>query len=276
MSLRNVSWTWLTCALLGSVLGGCTSGEENDGPSGPTYAYPTSEAFCQALAEAECNDVVVEACYGSDATSLDADRERCSGVRVTECNPLSLPYHPEFAEDCLDARKRVIDDAELTGDEIAEADAACLPVFSAEGEIGTTCARDTDCDTGGGLRCVVRLGATTGLCQVPVSVSGGGACDAPEAVCTAGTFCSEVAGNYCIEQPGADDACSITAPCASGFQCSAAEAGTCVAQATTGQSCASGSDCASGFCALPSMGTTGVCTAVWRLELTAATCDEYR
>jgi hypothetical protein len=276
MSFRNLSMTWMACVLLGaSALGGCLTSDSEKEPSGPSYPYPTEEAFCQALAEAECNDMVVEACYGTDDAA--ANRPSCIEARLGECNREGLTYHPEPAQKCLDERKKVLTDASLTRDEVKSAEEMCLAVFSAEGEAGTACAKHMDCDTGAGLRCVSKPGATSGSCETPVNVSGGGKCDAPGAVCSGDTFCSAMAGDYCIMALGEGEACSETAVCSSNLSCEVvAGAATCVAKASTGEPCASAAECVSGFCTQPTGGTSGVCTDIYELTVTSASCDAFR
>lgn len=277
MSFRNLSWTWMACAALASAMGGCLVTEDDDGgpPTGPTYAYPTAEDFCAGLASAECGDEVVQACYGSDAASLEANRDTCAGVRAAACSATTLEYHPEFAEACVNARRTVLADASLTGDEIRTADEACLAVFSAGGADGVTCTAHTDCDTGGGLRCVIKTGSAEGLCKTPQSVGGGSPCDAEEAVCADGFFC-DAASTACLAEKALGADCSTAAPCAAGFKCTVPDGGVCVEQEATGGTCATGGDCVSGFCLIPSGGATGTCSAAWALQQTATTCDEFR
>jgi len=274
MSFRNLSMMWIAGALLGAgALAGC--GGDDEGPTGPQYTYPTEKAFCQALAQAECSDEVVKECFGTEDAA--ANRPKCTTAREDACNPNGLAYHPQHADKCLNKRKEVLADASLTSNEVKEAEEECLAVFSADGEAGSACTAHTDCDTGEGLRCITRPGVTGGTCEKPVSVSGGGKCTDAGAVCTGGTYCSEMAGNYCIEALKAGEACSETALCASNLNCEVvAGAATCVAKAGTGDPCMAATDCASGFCSVSSGGDSGICTDVYRLDLNSASCDEFR
>jgi hypothetical protein len=265
-------------ALLGLMLGGCVvvGADDPPGPTGPVYTYPTEAAFCAALATAECNDLVVEACYASDEASLPTDRSRCSSARENACNPMNLTYHPQYADDCIAERTRVLADAELTMEEIATAEEACIGVFSRGGAAGTPCTATIDCDTGTGLRCIMKPGTTSGSCEIPILLSGGDRCDAADAVCPADTFCSEMAGNYCVARPIEGEACSTLMPCADAYLCGATDM-LCAAKAANGEVCAAAEECSSGFCTLPTGGgTSGICTGVWALEVTSANCDEFR
>jgi hypothetical protein len=277
MSVRNLTMTWMACALVGAgALAGCLTSDNEKEPTGPSYAYPTEEAFCKALAEAECNDEVVKACYSTD-TPAD-DRPSCVDARSAQCNPSGLTYHPEYAEECLAKRKEVLTDASLSRTEVKDAEEACLAVFSAEGEVGTACATHTDCNTGEGLRCISKPGDAAGVCETPVNVGGGGKCDAAGAVCAEGFYCAATASSAnCLEALAEGDACSETELCASNLSCEVvAGASTCVAKAGNGQPCASSSDCVSGFCTLPTGGTSGVCTELYELTVTSASCDDFR
>ena len=276
MSFRNLSLAWMACAALASGMGGCLVTEEDNGPpTGPSFAYPTVEDFCAGLAAAECGDEVVQACYGSDAASLEANRETCAGVRAAACSANTLEYHPEFAEACVNARRTALTNASLTRDEIGATDEACVAVFSAGGADGTACVVHTDCDTGAGLRCVMKPGAPEGLCKTPREVGGGSACEEPDAVCAEGFYCESMS-LACLEQPATGGDCSTAEPCAAGFKCTAPNSGVCVEQEATGGPCLTGGDCASGFCLIPSGGAMGTCSATWMLQQTATTCDEFR
>src|SRR4051794_21634132 len=99
-----------------ALVSACGGGPETD--TSPQFAYPTESSFCAALAKAECNDSVVQAWYGSDATALADDRAGCAGARETQCTPNKLPYHPERAPDCIKTRLTGLADAVWTHEEL--------------------------------------------------------------------------------------------------------------------------------------------------------------
>src|SRR5512139_2964862 len=100
------------CGLILVGLVAACGGKRNG--TGPDYPYPTEESFCAQVAESECNDAVVKACYGSDQSTLLEDRASCAAARTAGCNPLGLPYHPELAQECVIARQEAIEDAVWT------------------------------------------------------------------------------------------------------------------------------------------------------------------
>lgn len=241
----------------------------------PSLPYPTEADFCDALAEAECSQKVVEVCYGSDSTTLAEDKAACRAARKEKCNPDALPYHPEKAEDCLLARQQGVADTVWTRDELEKVRLACLPVFSKEGPEGAACTADHDCDTGSDLRCIVKLGSFEGVCGAAKPVSGGEDCSDPLATCKDGFYCDPDV-SHCLANPVENQACSTTKPCAADFFCTSFEEGTCVAKTKNGGSCEADALCAGGFCVGMTHSTPGVCSATLPLTITSATCDLYR
>jgi hypothetical protein len=264
----------LACSLFFAlVASACGRGRNTD--TTPELAYPTESSFCTALASAECNDAVVQACYGSDETTLEDDRARCSTAREAQCNPKKLPYHPEQAEPCLDAREAGLADAVWTHAELDAVDAACSPVFSKAGPDGAVCKTKDDCDTTLGLDCIVKLGSLQGVCGAPKVVGGGEDCTDPVNVCGPGFYCDPKV-SHCLAQPQENDACSDAAPCASDFYCTASDAGTCELKTKNGLKCAEDRLCAGGYCLGATEEMEGICSSTLPLQITSATCAPYR
>lgn len=262
----------LSCALAPGCGGG---GESETGDPTPTYAYPTEESFCEAVAKAECADTVVMACYGSDDTTLADDTASCVSARAGRCNPDHLPYHPERAEACVSARGAAIGDAVWSHDDLAAVEKACLPVFSKEQTEGAVCSASTDCDATLGLRCVVKLGSLQGVCATPVEVTGGESCADPAEVCAAGFYCDPKV-SHCLANPEEGEACSAAAPCAADFYCTDADAGKCVAKTKNGLDCDTDAICAGGFCVGATGDVPGKCSSTLPLQITSTSCDAYR
>lgn len=249
------------------------SGRKRDDDS--EFLYPTEESFCTALGEAECNQEVVEACYGSDASTLLEDTTSCVAARSARCNPLGLPYHPEAAEGCITARQAALEDAVWNKDEIAAVETACLPVLSKEGAEAATCGADHDCNSAGGLKCIIKFGYAAGVCGVPVVMAGGEGCADPLEVCGDTFYCdSQVV--HCLAKPALDEPCSAAAPCDEGFYCTDSEVGKCLAKTKNGLACQKDALCAGGFCVGATADVDGVCSSTFPLQITGDSCTEYR
>lgn len=260
--------------LVGLVVA-CSGRRPTDTDSDPDYLFPTEESFCAALGQGDCNDAVVKACYGSDQSSIAEDRESCRAARSAQCNPGTLPYHPEAAEACVVERQKALEDAVWTKEELAAVEAACLPVFSKEGPDGAACVSDYDCLTAEGLRCVVKFGSKTGVCGVPKLVVGGESCADPLAVCDVAYYCEQTV-SACLKRPAVDEECSEAAPCAEDFYCSGIDPGTCVVKTKNGLACTKDVLCSGGFCIGATETTEGVCSSTLPLQLNAESCNLYR
>lgn len=268
MSMRTISTKALALLFAAGTLCGACIVKEDEEPidTGPVYKYPTSTAFCQALAEAECSQVIIDEC-------ASGDRNSCIGARsqLSVCNPLNLPYNPAEAEKgCLDVVKSIHTDGRLTRTELEDREEACRNVFSRRGAAGTSCQADHDCDTVSGLRCVMKPGQTQGLCVQPIEVSGGNDCSDPAAVCDENFYCNE--DSYCIASPGLDKDCDELKPCQDGLKC---EGGKCLAKLATNETCTADAECASTFCARPKTASEGVCTDDYEFDKLYQTCNGY-
>jgi hypothetical protein len=267
--MKRVAWGVL---FLGGVFAACGGKRTN---TDPEYQYPTEESFCTAVSEIECNDAVVKACYGSDSATLEEDRASCQAARLSQCNPLQLPYHQEVADECILARQQALQDAIWTKDELDAVETACLPVLSKQLPDGAQCTSNFDCDSTAGLRCVIKFGSTTGVCGVPALMSGGEDCSDPLAVCDSAYYCEQQV-SACLARPVMDEECSEAAPCAEDFYCSGIDPGTCVAKTKNGLGCAKDELCAGGFCIGATATMEGVCSSTLPLQINAISCDPFQ
>ncbi len=249
--------------LLAGALGGACGGS-----SGVDYTEIAS--FCQALAQADCSQPVVQDCYGSSAATLPTDTQSCVARRASPevCNPLNLDYHAAYAQPCVDAHTAAYGTAELDPAALQSMTQACLPVFNQGGEQGSHCSADTDCDAGGGLSCV--LHQSTGSCEAPTTVMPGSSCADPSAVCTAGYFCE--ASGYCVAEPSQGQACSATLACSPGLRCDSS-GDVCAGQLQDDSPCTEATDCVGGVCITTSTG--GVCAANYTFAVGSATCTGF-
>jgi hypothetical protein len=228
--------------------------------------------FCMALAQADCSQAIVEACYGATDSSIDTDTTLCINARsqISKCDPGGLEYHSQYADACIAAHQQVYAQASLQASDLQAIATACLPVFNNGGEMGHACTADTDCDAGSGLSCVVH--GTTGTCQTPLTVMGGETCTDPSSECTTDFFCDTT--GHCISDPLKDGMCSDSVPCATGLRCVSMA---CQAQLQDGSTCMQDTDCVGGFC-LTGTGVqgAGVCSSMYTFSITSASCTDFR
>jgi hypothetical protein len=273
MSLRNASkWiSGLTAVAALMSLGGCVIEEEpksNPGPTGTVYTYPNTADFCAARAKAECSEAVVTQCRSSSDDSLAADQANCVAKRSGDCNPDRIGYHPELADPCVAAYDAAYKDGKIQLDELDAVAIACIGVFSKGGLVGASCAADQDCDAGGGLRCMKRVGG--GTCQQPVEVGGGLKCDQPNQECASGFYCDS--NLRCTVLAEAGEACSEDIPCDAASRCVDS---VCEAKLVNNEPCTIADECVNGFCIKPAGSQAGKCGAVDQLASTSKSCDAF-
>lgn len=273
MSLRSVSA--VTFALFGALAmiptSGCVVTSETQPTPGPTYKYPDEASFCNAVAAAECNDVVVKACF--DVTGA-ANTQKCVADRspLSVCNPGGLPYHPADAGTaaCLAAYATVFATGSWSRSQLDSITKACITTFSKGGGANAACSADTDCDAANGLSCVVHAGV--GTCQKPNPVNGGEKCLNPADQCPAKQYCD--ATNHCIAMPSAGDACGAAAPCDSTSKCDLVKK-VCVAGLADQSACTADDECAGTFCYKGNGMTTGKCLSIYKLDSLSSNCDPF-
>jgi hypothetical protein len=261
-------------ALAGGLIGsGCGGGLD----------YPTEEDFCQGAAEADCSQAVVSACYGS---ATDQTNQECVNARSTpeRCNPGQLTYHPQFADQCINAHQALYGSNVLDPSLYQQMLQQCLPVFTKGGQTDAACSQDSDCDVGDGFYCIVHQSApgqpVKGSCQTPVQVNPGGSCDSPAAQCvdTSGNtntyYCALVNGSHaCIQDPVSGDICGSDVPCGTGLFCEATS-GRCAAQLQGLAACTTDAECAGNFC-LATSAAGGVCAAMITLGTDSPACFSF-
>jgi hypothetical protein len=228
--------------------------------SGPDYSLEST--FCQALAQADCSSAVVSACYLANQNTVDRDTQACLQVRsgLEQCNPQNLPYHPAFAQPCIDAHAGLYQSASLDPNALQNVNTACAAVFNRGGSTNTSCTVDTDCDVGSGLSCVVH-GNGHGSCQNPIAVDPGMPCGSPAAQCSDGFYC-ETATSNCISNPMKGGVCGIGIPCEKGLRCAMnanGGGGVCSDQLQDMSPCTADTDCQGGFCVAIGNSTNLVC-----------------
>jgi hypothetical protein len=255
----------------GVAAGGC------GGDSGPDVS--TEQAFCLVAAQVDCSQTTVVACYAANGNTIGTDTNSCIAARNTpeRCNPNNLAYHAAFAGPCLNAHAAVYSSASLDPNALQAMNQACLAVFNAGGTTGVPCADNTGCDVGDGFSCIIHQGNTMGTCQMPVPVTAGNGCSAPNAQCVdasgnPGAYYCE-ASAHCVSDPVTNGACGVGVPCSMGLRCDAT-LNTCQPQYSDQHSCTADSDCAGGFC-LATNGGGAVCGGQFTLAFGSPTCAGF-
>jgi hypothetical protein len=198
---------WLFPALAVALISACSS--EEPGPQA-NDKYKTRGSFCEAWADAACNDDVVDACGSSRSLCLEHQSTYC-------LNLVPTGYTSVNAETCVKAVERAYRDAELDAEElklVQRLAAECSQLVDGGRPEGDDCTLTTECDTVAGYICIVKLGNELGSCQVPNVVGAGFACDEANVLCEDGFYCN---GENCIAskfEPGDEDvACSHDEEC---------------------------------------------------------------
>lgn len=226
----------LTGVLGLGALVGCGGSEDKPNP------LRTRDGFCAEWAKRACNDEVVDAC---SAASVEACRE----AQEEHCQSLvsSDAYRERDARACLDAVRKALEDAELTGAEVAT-------VLRGEGPCSFSC---VEVDDG---------------CVEPTVVGGGEECSDPDVVCDQGFYCD---GSNCLARKREGQACSEETPCQEELKCAGEEgAQVCETRLGNGKECATDDDCQSGICTQTADGN--ICSARIILSTAEPACSKFR
>jgi hypothetical protein len=178
-------------------------------------------------------------------------------------------YSSEQASTCLSAVERAYSDGKLTALEIATVrhrGSPCNHLIKGPQAVGEGCTTDDDCNTLKNYLCVIKSGG--GTCQIPTLVDNGTSCDAPEAACNPGFYCS--ASEKCVQSTAVGKACADTFECAAGLDCDP-NTSKCVARVSQ-QNCAKDDDCTTNVCDLPA----GLCVNSITLAPSEALCTDLR
>jgi hypothetical protein len=233
--------------------------------SGPKY--PDLNSFCNGEAMAECSSQVVLDCAVANASTCIANRQ---AVCVAAA-PAGTTYVSTLADNCISVVSNAYSDAQLTLAESNAISAACTAVFDGPGGQNAACQVDTDCKASTGLRCVLQAGSSTGTCQIPQPVMGGGSCAASNEQCIAGFHCG--ASAHCDADGALNENCDAPDPCGPTLTC---VSGLCAAKGADGTACATGEDCTNGICNKGSTDAMGLCVSQVVLSPTEPFCVDAR
>ncbi len=229
--------------------------------------------FCDAWAAAACQTSVVDACNANSAESCQAKQsDFCLGI-------IPEQYSSKHAKECLSAVKAAYKDAKLTPEDIAiviQLGAPCDQLSKGTRADGQSCTAHDDCNTDGGFNCIMKQGATKGVCAKPAAVGPGEACDGPAQVCGDGNFCN---GENCVAYKKTGVVCDGDYQCKPEDHCvipADAASGACDVRLQLNEVCTSSSDCQSGYCAVADGQTEGECAATIVLTRTEPLCLKLR
>lgn len=236
---------WTATAAVALAVSGC--GSKEDPVSGPQYTYPDVVSYCAARAKAECSPVVLDSCQSAEVSCLTTRQGLCG-----QAVPPNAKYRPAQADACIAAVTTAYTDDKFTAAEMDAIDEACSKLFGGLGGANATCSDNTGCDLDSGLECVKPTGADSGTCQAPAIMQPGDPCNAPDAVCKDGYFCTSSTPQSCAKKLPAGQTCNDVLPCDDTLRCVAndppATDGTCEAKLAIQSTCTANEDCADGLC----------------------------
>jgi hypothetical protein len=256
----------IALALLAFTLPLACSAEEM-----PPDPLAKPDGFCDAWAEAACQQTVVDAC---NAASV----EDCMAPQKEFClAKLPAKYSSKQAKACIAAVKAAYKDADLTADEIQVvrylAD-PCNQLSAGTSEQGESCSENDDCNTAAGLSCILKLGASDGTCEEPEVVDPGADCSDDAQICDEEHYCN---GENCVAYKKIGGACEGDYQCNPADRCvipADADMGECTARVEPSGPCLTDDDCQSHYCVRESSTSEGECASKIRLSITDPLCDD--
>lgn len=195
--------------------------------------FASSDSFCSAKAEAECNGLAQKC-----GASIDA----CTKKQNSLCNSASAAaagqgrsYRANAAQDCIDSVNNTYRNKGNDVTAAAEADTTkvCERVFSgAKGE-SDPCANTYECQ--GALIC------DKGVCIKEDKVSLKGQCNNAGQTCETNTYCAQGTARFCVASGKLDEACTLPAsPCIDTLRC---VSNRCTPRVTAGNPCDNDGEC---------------------------------
>lgn len=251
MNTRN----FLSLISFGSIvaLAACSSTEADK--------FASSDSFCSAKAEAECNGL---------ARRCNAPVDACTKRRNTTCNTSGATaagqgrsYRANAAQDCIDSINSTYKNNanDVTADTEAETAKVCERVFSGAKTESNTCTNTFEC--AGALIC------DKGVCIKEEKVALKGQCNNAGQICEKSTYCQQQgATKFCVPANKLDEACKADAPCTDSLRC---VTNRCVPKVTPGNPCDNDGECApeAPYCDV----TAKQCRP--KYESTSAACKEF-
>jgi len=240
----------------------------------PPDPLATRAGFCKSWGENACQERVVDNCNApSKEDCIDTQTDFCLAT-------VPKRYSVTHARDCLIAVSEAYGDAVLSAKEIGvviKLAAPCDQLSTGTRVEGESCAKNDDCNTAGGLSCVIKADAVEGSCETPKLVGGGKACDDPNQVCEADFYCN---GKNCVAYTETGEACVGDFECQPSEHCVATTADatltTCEPRLERSAVCTTDNDCQSLYCAKAATETEGRCGDKIVLSLNEPLCEALR
>lgn len=255
----------------------CSGTEEEPDP------LRNAQGFCQEWAKAACQPSVVENCDTVVDDCIDTQSAFCETIVPED-------YSRRKASACLSAVKTAYRDAKLSGEEVQIVRylaAPCDQLSSGSRDEGESCGENSECDTSLGFACIKKLGAADGVCEKPVLVGPGQACDGDAEVCEEDYFCN---GDNCVAYEELGEACDGDYECAPEHRCIAEpsgaggagggagepETGVCTERSGLNDVCTADDDCQSHYCYKEAGATEGECASSITLSRSEPLCDDLQ
>jgi hypothetical protein len=220
--------TIFTLIALGSVVAlvACSSSE--------TDKFGSSDSFCSAKAEAECNGLAKKC--GAENDACKTERTGICNTNGAEAANQGRSYRANAAQDCIDSINDTYKNNgnDVTPDGEAETLKVCERVFSGSKTESDTCTNTYECE--GALIC------DKGVCIKEEKVATKAQCNNAGQTCETGAYCAQQgATKFCLEKKNLDEACNDPeTPCIESLRCLSQR---CVAKVTAGNPCNVDDDC---------------------------------
>jgi hypothetical protein len=233
------------------------------------------DGFCNARADAECNDLVLSKCQLTD-------KNACKKARATRClkdQPQGTTYVAANAAACVNAAKTMYADAKITADEVRLVDAACgASLYSGPKKVRESCTSPYDCSSIDGLTCIIKVTETQGECLQPQAVALGEDCSGEADTCPDDGYCDN-GSKTCSARPDVGQICDkVLAPCKIGLTCPPSnmfEQGRCGSGAAPGKPCSQDEEC-DGMCVRATHQAQGTCASAIELSPLDETCNDFK
>lgn len=225
--------------------------------------FGSSDAYCSARAEAECNGLA-KPC----GTTIDAC-EKGRTVVCTQANSAAQAagrtYHSGQVQACIDSINDTYKDngANVTPELEAKTAAICDAVYTGSVAENGACTATADCQAASDP-----LICDLGICVHQTTVALKGQCNNAGDICDTGSYCQQQGQTkFCVAKNAMGDTCGADAPCLETLRC----VNTCQPRVGVNQSCNSDDDCASQapFCDP----TTKKC--IPKYESSSSACSTY-